>query len=822
MASDPRDCSLGVLVEQALGPLPDHLAGSGSSLSPETRALANWYRLVLLLAAADSEFPNIKEDPELGKAATILWERMTLWHRQSFRILYEWWTASYQEPGVSLNGILQIVDRSAKLDHESKALRPEAWQYLLRLLELKRWPVGDIRGPVEVEHLEYNERVLYLFRSEFADGDDPAMDDSMNGGRRRTTRSQAAQYAYCQQLSWELFHHGSQHDSTSTLTDADVSEAVKLTRSSDCANANVLERLWQNEDPFASVAVKGPIIEACPWLEKHEKDSEDLPFYLWDVANEKTVETSRLDLSSYPKYTAISHTWGRWVIGQPVHIEGVPWKVPENAKFQVQDLPKLLKNVPGRNPYVWLDLLCIPQDGSLIGAKEISRQARIFNSARYVVAWHNEVESFDGLRSILEWKALHLLRFQAQADEDRRLTRIERAWDNIAWKQSGLLKPRSGKLDWASLELNPWYTSLWTLQEVSLRPDLWICSKDWNFLSLDGNTPLPFSGFVALDEIFWQGNPDKQRFPLSLKAEEQSHVSLFELGFWRFETGLSKVLGLDQVSLFTLGDRRECKERRGEAIMSALGVTTWYDNALSRVEEEGGSAEDFFAQSERSLVLNKYPISLVQELSVKVPGDFFAAFLRANFDPQREILSLLVSPGSMLPFSETKSYFTPAGGFRINNFQIKADTHPSVRKWEIYQTGQVHIPEAFIIFSTMAASSVPQASVIPVRMAVGGSGLVPAHEAPLPKDFRSIHGDVGMNFTDVRWANFSLWMSSQQEETYAIVVQYQRASFWMACSGLIIKRHSEGFLFKSDVFFLIDENFVIDVSTTEVTDLLIN
>lgn len=251
--------------------------------------------------------------------------------------------------------------------------------------------------------------------------------------------------------------------------------------------------------------------------------------------------------------------------------------------------------------------------------------------------------------------------------------------------------------------------------------------------------------------------------------------------------------------------------------MSALGVTTWYDNALNKVEEEGGSAEDFFAQSERCLVLNKYPISLVQELSVKVPGDFFAAFLRINIDIT-QFKPLSFSPGSMLPFSETKSYFVPAGGFRINNFQIKADTHPSVRKWNIHQTGQVHIPEAFIIFSTMAPSSVSQPSVIPVRMGMGESGFVPKHEAPLPKDFKSALGDMGVRFE----IDFGLWRSRQHEDTYAIVVQYLWCSAFMACSGVIIKRHSEGFLFKSHVFFLLDENFVIDVSTTELTDLLVN
>lgn len=676
---------------------------------------------------------------------------MTTWHRQSFRLLYEWWTASYQEPAISLAGILEIVDGSAKLDHESEMLDPDAWGYILHLLELKRWPLGDIKGPVKHSAIHYNERLISLFNWEFGTTEDPLMDDSMNGEKRRTARSQAAQYAYCQQVSWQLFSHGQRQ--ASTYTDANVSEGCKLNCPSGYNDANALERLWDDQNPFASIAAKGPIIEACPWLEKHEMDTEDLPFYLWDIANQKTVETSHLDLSSYPKYTAISHTWGRWVTGQPIDVNGVPWRVPQNTKFHVRDLPSLLQDIPGRNPYIWLDLLCIPQDGSLIGAKEISRQARIFNAARHVIAWHNEVENFDGLQSILEWKSLHLLRFQAEEDENRRIAGIERAWSNMAWKQSGLLKPRSGKLDWESIGLNPWYTSLWTLQEVSLRPDLWICSQDWKFLSLDGTIPLPFSGFVAIDEIFWQENPDKQQFPLHPKAEDQSHVCLFELGYWRFETGLSKILGLDRVALFTLGDRRECKERRGEAIMSALGVTVWYDNAVKKVEQEGGSAEKLFAQTERHLVLNKYPLSLVEELFAKVPGDFFAAFLRANFDTQRgNVLSL--SPGSMLPFSHTKSYYQPAGGFRINNFQIHAQTHMSVRKWRIYPTGQVHIFEAFVIYSTMALSLDPQDSIIPVRMGIGGSGLVARHEAPLPKDFKSVHGDAGMDFTDDRWADF--------------------------------------------------------------------
>lgn len=818
MALDLRDRSLGALIELNFGLLPDHLAGSASSLSPHTRALANWYRLVLVLAA--KEFPNTNHKPDLRSAGKLLWERMTTWHRQSFRLLYEWWTAIYQEPAISLAGILELVGRSSMLDHGSEMLDSDAWRYVLRVLELKRWPSGDVKGPSEGASMQYNERLISLFNWEFGTAEDPSMDDSMNGESRRTARSQAAQYAYCQRVSWELLHHGQRQESTSTLEDADGSDGREIKQKPGHTKTNALEQLWNDQSPFASMTAKGPIIEACPWIKKNDMDTEDLPFYLWDAVKMKTVKSSSLDMSSYPTYTAISHTWGRWVTAQPIDVDGVPWKVPQNKKFPVRDLPTLLQSVPGGSPYIWLDLVCIPQNGSLRGAKEISRQARIFNAARYVIAWQNEVESFDGLQSILEWKSLHLLTLTDE-NENRRIAGIERAWSNMAGKQSGLLQPRSGKLEWANMALNPWYTSLWTLQEVSLRPDLWLCSKDWEFLSLDGTTPLPFSGFVAIDEIFWQQNPDKRQYPLHPEAELQSHVCLFELGYWRFETGLSKILGLDRVSLFTLGDRRECKERRGEAIMAALGVTAWYDNAVRKTEQEGGSAEELFAQTERDLVLKKYPFNLVEELSAKVPGDFFASFIRVNFDAKGGDI-LFPSPGSMLPFSDTKSYYQPAGGFRINNFQIPARTHESVRKWRITPTGQVRICEAFIIYSNVAPNVVLRDCIIPVWMGICGSNLVAKHEAPLPENFKSIHGDTGMDFTDNSWANFEAWISTQQEETYAIVVQYQRSRLWMACSGLIIKRHTEGFLFKSDVFFLVDEKFAIDISASEETDMLIN
>lgn len=121
----------------------------------------------------------------------------------------------------------------------------------------------------------------------------------------------------------------------------------------------------------------GVDVDPCPWLPK----TGGLLFFLWDRDSRRTVEVS--SLVSRPQYTAISHTWGRWekVVSGQVKKTNVPgvngWQVPENTIFDVVSLPKILSRVPATR-FVWLDLVCIPQDGSQRARSEIARQAEIF------------------------------------------------------------------------------------------------------------------------------------------------------------------------------------------------------------------------------------------------------------------------------------------------------------------------------------------------------------------------------------------------------------------------------------------------------------
>lgn len=126
----------------------------------------------------------------------------------------------------------------------------------------------------------------------------------------------------------------------------------------------------------------GATIEPSPWL-LSEDGNKGMPYYLWDVKRKRTVVVHRL--REKPKYVAVSHTWGRWCKGASDFVKGVPWKVPQNTKFEVHNLPAILAAVPLGFSYIWLDYVCIPQNRSRQAIIEISRQATIFREASKVL-----------------------------------------------------------------------------------------------------------------------------------------------------------------------------------------------------------------------------------------------------------------------------------------------------------------------------------------------------------------------------------------------------------------------------------------------------
>src|SRR5262249_42712768 len=115
---------------------------------------------------------------------------------------------------------------------------------------------------------------------------------------------------------------------------------------------------------------------------------------------------------------------------------------------------------------------------------------------------------------------------------------------------------------------NPWFTSLWTLQEVCLRPDMWLCNSKWEFLAIDENTPVALNDLVALC-VGTSSVPDPTG---RVAAGVQELRRLIQM------TGLESLLRLSELSIITMGNERHCKKRRAEAIMSAVGAVEWFSS----------------------------------------------------------------------------------------------------------------------------------------------------------------------------------------------------------------------------------------------------
>ncbi|KAF2729338.1 hypothetical protein EJ04DRAFT_589252 [Polyplosphaeria fusca] len=438
-AAFPTDWSLAAIADR-LPPLP--FERSDGSVEAQDRELPHplcfWYRLNYYIGTQHSKLPQFAPEQ---------WA--------SYQLLHDWWTAKYQDASFSLAAALRVLDYSGtllnadELTEESK----RAFDAIFSHLRLKRWPIGDILDPEPRQlpqslNQHYHDRLWELFRCEFLFESCyyPCRENETNFATRRGARNTATVYGYCQQLGWLAFSEG--------LSGSSKPEELPL---------KTTERA--DNDAIFNIAINGPVLKPCPWLDKEELDDlQNLPRFLWDIEACCTMDT--LLIEPRPDYIAISHTWGRWATGERVSIEGVSWLIPTNTRFDVEDLPQILKRAPGNIRYIWLDLLCIPQDGSKIGAQEIARQAKIFRGARLAIAWLSEVHSLEGLGSIIRWMSLELMLVHGQRNEEQRARAVDAAWSAVSGKVSGLLEPREGSLQFGNLALNPWFTSLWTLQEV--------------------------------------------------------------------------------------------------------------------------------------------------------------------------------------------------------------------------------------------------------------------------------------------------------------------------------------------------------------------
>jgi hypothetical protein len=414
------------------------------------------------------------------------------------------------------------------------------------------------------------------------------------------------------------------------------------------------------------------------------------------------------------EYTPISHTWGRWSKDTPIHVPGVKeWAIPQNTIFDVKDLPFILARVPTSTQYIWFDLVCIPQDHSPKASQEISRQAQIFRRAKHAIVWLNQFGSWKRVEEALNWMSLVYLGVDQPTDANIR---------NMATHLFGEYTHEPGVAR-GSMEISGWFSSLWTLQEICLRPDMWLCNAEWTLLQVGKGTPVAFNSVVALTQecvhvleervsleelsdypgmvVKPQFNPTRDLIDPENKLGTLIQYGKYQRGFLELvelfdRTGMRGLHVMRRDTILLLGSERYCEGSREEAIMAVLGATNWSSSPPSAMELKSDKA---------SLVLEQYPLAFVQHIATALGPTFFNSISTSSSAVDfAEIVASApqLSKGSLLPFGQTQMA-SQEKKLLLNWTFFEEINNPAVQTWKIKISGSIHIPMAAIMASTTDA-----------------------------------------------------------------------------------------------------------------------
>ncbi|KAI1735502.1 hypothetical protein F4680DRAFT_435469 [Xylaria scruposa] len=204
---------------------------------------------------------------------------------------------------------------------------------------------------------------------------------------------------------------------------------------------------------------------------------------------------------SKPRYVAVSYTWGRWQISddinpglQAIPIHGVDWKVPRvrSDHFSPLELEHVIKTIPtlvmkytmcAEVEYLWLDIACINQtNDSPEKFAEIGRQAKIFKGAAEVFIWMTSYNYPDISNIGRQFEKTLVYLFESDQEDTYEAKCFAETVDFIT--------------------KDPWFSSLWTLQEAFLRQDAILLTRDaypWHDLESQ-ETPVRLKDLVGIFE----------------------------------------------------------------------------------------------------------------------------------------------------------------------------------------------------------------------------------------------------------------------------------------------------------------------------------
>ncbi|KAF2122748.1 heterokaryon incompatibility protein-domain-containing protein [Lophiotrema nucula] len=196
-----------------------------------------------------------------------------------------------------------------------------------------------------------------------------------------------------------------------------------------------------------------------------------------------------------PPYSVLSYTWGRYEKRprKPEHrrlkVHGIDWDIPpiDETHFTVEDFESVIEVLRCRHEFAWIDIACIHQEDNLLKLQEIGQQGKIFQRAESAFIWlcrtttrsldhHSkslksvsdlfleevDYNFFEGPQSVLEAKKrVSEARYRSQEYENQVAQTLDTAIAAIT-----------------ELTKDPYFTSLWTLQEAMYHQSALTLSSD--------------------------------------------------------------------------------------------------------------------------------------------------------------------------------------------------------------------------------------------------------------------------------------------------------------------------------------------------------
>ncbi|CAD6584681.1 MAG: hypothetical protein ASARMPREDX12_001727 [Alectoria sarmentosa] len=301
-----------------------------------------------------------------------------------------------------------------------------------------------------------------------------------------------------------------------------------------------------------------------------------------------------------PGYNALSYTWGRWQLCEDempeisaIRVKGTSWSIPriDPVHFTAEKFAAVIADTADPHPsesnasgvdFLWLDVACIDQSPeSREKAQEIGRQAKIFRGATHVFVWLTTHDRFyyNTWASEMEPKFELMCGPKFHTDVDIRCWTMEVT------------------MIVANLLADPWFSSLWTLQETFLSPDAVIIPGDAMKSSID----LCRLGFIS---------ETLQTIKDALSYDDKIREADGECGLSAMidRTGLLVCLDQDSMGLLTAAGNRTTRheEDRVYGIMQVFEFQL--GNSASDIDENRAFSLEELNDQLGAALLEKTPI----------------------------------------------------------------------------------------------------------------------------------------------------------------------------------------------------------------------